>query len=281
MNNLIINLALTGMVPRKEDTPFVPVSIEEIVETTIACSKIGASMIHIHGRDSEGNPTYKKEIYGEIISKIRRINPELILVASTSGRNFSEFYKRSEVLNLEGIEKPDMATLTLSSLNFQQGPSINSPETIMNLAKTMKEKGIKPELEVFDIGMVNYCKYLIKKGLIDPPYYFNIILGNIASAQSSLLHGGLIISELPENSYYSIGGIGNSQKIMNALGIIAAHGVRVGIEDNIWYHREKNILASNEDLVKRVVHIARAYERDIASPKEVRELLVLNQPIKL
>ena len=172
-------------------------------------------------------PAYEKEIYAEIISGIRKENKDIILCVSTTGRDFVEFDKRSDCLDLDGDVKPDFASLTLSSLNFNKQASINSPQMIQDLARKMMDKGIKPELEAFDLGMINYAKYLIKKGLIKPPYYFNLILGNIACAQANLLSLGLMIRELPEGSIWSAGGIGESQLKMNAMAIIEGGGVRV------------------------------------------------------
>ena len=256
-------------------TPHVPESPAEIITDVLKCVPLGVSMAHLHARDAEGVPTYKKEIYNEIITGIKEKNKDLIIVVSTSGRTYSEFSQRSEVLSLEGAVKPDMASLTLSSLNFNKIASVNSPDMIVKLAEKMREKGIKPELEIFDLGMVNFAHYLIKKGLLQPPYYFNIILGNIAAAQAKLLHLGLIISELPENSIWSVAGIGDSQCRMNAIGIVDGGGVRVGLEDNIWFDEGRTILATNYSLVERLVKIAMVVGRPIATPQEVRELLKL------
>lgn len=263
------------MIPTKSMTPYVPISVDEIVEDVLNCVQKGVSIVHLHARDRNEAPTYKKEVYAQIISKLRKMNRELIICVSTSGRNFSEFDKRSDVLHLTGDCKPDMASLTLGSFNFVRGVSCNSPETIINLAKMMKEKNIKPEMEIFDLGMVNYAKYLIGKNLIDPPYYFNIILGNVSGAQPALLHAGLIISELPTNSYYTLTAIGNSQAQMNAIGVIIAHGVRVGLEDNIWYDAKRNRLATNLAMVERIVQLANILERPIACAQEVRSLLAI------
>jgi len=275
MKKLIINLVPTGIVPTKEMTPHVPLSPEEIVSDVLKCSGLGISMVHLHARDADGKPTYEKEIYAEIIEGIRAVKPELIIVASTSGRNFNEFEKRADVLNLEGVLKPDMASLTLGSVNFSRALSINSPDTIIRLLDRMNQQGVKPEFEVFDIGMVNYAHYLIKKDLITPPYYFNIILGNIAGAQGKLLHLGLIISELPDESYWSVAGIGNCSRSISATGIIFGNGVRIGIEDTIWYDDIGTVLATNYLLVERIVSIAEILERQIASPFDVRQMLQL------
>jgi len=278
MKKLIINLAPTGMIPTKKMTPHVPESPAEIIADVLQCAPLGVSMAHLHARDTDGVPTYKKEIYNEIIAGIKEKNKELIIVVSTSGRTFGEFWQRSDALELDGGVKPDMASLTLSSLNFLKTASTNSPDMIIKLAEKMREKGIKPELEVFDFGMMNFAHYLIKKEIVEPPYYFNILLGNIATAQAKLLHLGLIISELPENSVWAIAGIGECQCRMNALSIVEGGGVRVGLEDNIWYDEERTRLATNYDLVQRLAKVAAAVERPIATPVEVRELLKLRPP---
>jgi len=265
------------MIPTKEMNPYVPVTPEQIIGDVNDCSKIGVSMVHLHARDNHGKPAYKKDIYARIISGIKAHDEKMVVVVSTSGRNFQEFEKRAEVLDLQGDVKPDMASITLSSVNFNKIASINSPDTIIRLVEKIREKEIKPELEIFDLGMINYAHYLIKKGLIEPPYYFNIILGNIAAAQAKLLHLGLIVSELPENSYWSVGGVGDRQNAMNAIGAVEADGVRTGLEDNIWYDEQRTIPATNEALVQRVASFAKTLGRKIATPSDVRRMLGLKK----
>ncbi|WP_420322716.1 3-keto-5-aminohexanoate cleavage protein [Flagellimonas sp.] len=269
--NLIINFTPTGMIPTKDMTPHVPISVSEIVENVLEVSEIGITMVHLHARDEvDGSPTYKKELYGQIIEGIRKYQPELVICVSLSGRNFSKLEQRADPLFLEGSLKPDMGSLTLSSLNFNTTASVNSPEMIQDLASIMLEKGIVPELEVFDIGMINYAKYLQRKELLQPPFYFNLLLGNIACAQANLLNTGVMLNDLPENSYWSLAGIGNEQLKMNSIAIAMGGGVRIGIEDNIWYDRNRTKLATNADLIKRVHTIADANERGIMSPAEFR-----------
>jgi len=277
MEKLIINFTPTGMIPTKDITPHVPVTPDEIARDVLNAVELGASMIHIHARDEKGVPTYKREVYEEIISRIRRKNRDIILGVSTSGRSFNELDKRADVLSIEEPYKPDMASLTLSSLNFNDTASINSPETIKRLAEIMLKKGIKPELEAFDIGMINYSKYLIKKNLLKPPYYFNLLLGNIACAQANLLNVGVMLNELPANSIWSLAGIGSYQARMNSLAIIWGGGVRIGLEDNIWYNPDRTKLATNRELIQRIVNTAKAVGREIASPKEVRKMLGLER----
>jgi 3-keto-5-aminohexanoate cleavage enzyme len=273
---LIINLAPTGMIPTKEMTPHVPVTAEEIIEDVHQAVEVGITVVHLHARDEwTGEPTYKADVYDKIIAGIRSFDPELIICVSISGRNFSEFAKRADVLKLEGNVKPDMGSLTLSSVNFNRQASVNAPDMIQALAREMKRRGILAELEVFDSGMINYAKYLEGKRLLEPPHYFNLILGNIACAQADLLHAGVMIRDLPPNSLWTLGGVGDYQLMMNSIAIAAGGGVRVGLEDDIWYDPSRTRLARNVDLVRRIHRLAEANERQIMTPKELRKLLNL------
>lgn len=277
-NDFILNFTPTGMIPTKKMTPHVPISVSEIVEDVHQASEIGITMVHLHARDkSTGVPTYKKEIYAEIVSGIRKYAPELVICLSLSGRDFSEIELRSDPLLLEGDLKPDMGSLTLSSLNFNRTASVNSPETIMALATIMKEKGIVPELEAFDVGMINYVRYLEKKNVLEPPYYFNLLFGNIACSQANLLHAGVMINDLPQDSLWSLAGIGNDQLKMNSLSLAFGGGVRVGIEDNIWFDTERTVLAKNSELLSRVHVIAEANGRKVMSPKDFRSIMKLEK----
>ncbi|MDX1365855.1 MAG: 3-keto-5-aminohexanoate cleavage protein, partial [Arenibacter latericius] len=266
----------TGMIPTKSMTQYVPVRVSEIVEEVLRANELGITMVHLHARDDiTEEPTYKKEVYGEIIEGIRKYAPYLVVCVSLSGRNISELELRADPLSLEGFLKPDYGSLTLSSLNFNATASINSPETVQGLAAIMKEKGIVPELEVFDIGMINYAKYLERKGLIEAPYYFNLLLGNIACAQADLLHIGVMIKDLPKDSLFSLAGIGNNQLKMNSLGVAIGAGVRVGLEDNIWFDSARTTLATNMGLLKRIHTIAQAHEREVMTPQEFRSKMQL------
>src|SRR3989344_891844 len=276
---LIINFTPNGMIPTKEMTPFVPISPEEIANDVLKAAELGASSAHLHAREPDGTPSTKKEIFAEIIRRIRAKNKEIIIGVTTSGRNVNTFEARSEVLDLDGDVKPDMGSLTLSSLNFNKSASVNSPEVIQKLATKMLERGIKPELEAFDMGMINYAKYLIAKGIIKPPFYFNLLFGNIACAQADLINAGLMLRELPENSTWAFAGIGDYQLKMNTLGVIWEGNVRVGLEDNIYFDNPKRTqLATNIQLVERIAKLAKAYGREIATPREVREILGLRAP---
>ena len=274
--NLIINFTPTGMIPTKEMTQHVPVSAQEIIKDVREAVDIGITMVHLHARDEKtGMPSHRAEIYKEIITGIREFASELVICVSLSGRMVNEFEKRAVCLTLEGDAKPDMGSLTLSSVNFNRQASVNSPDMIQALAKEMKERGIVPELEAFDVGMINYAKYLERKGLLEPPHYFNLILGNIACAQADLLHAGIMIQDLPPNSLWSLGGVGDSQLMVNSIAIAIGGGVRVGLEDNIWYDPSRTKLASNSELIRRIHKLAEANQREVMTPTELRKLLNL------
>jgi uncharacterized protein (DUF849 family) len=261
------------MVPTKESSPHLPVTPEEIAADVQACRRHGITSVHLHARDRQGAPSASKEIYARIVAGIRERDPELVICVSCSGRNAPEFAQRSAVLELDGDLKPDMASLTLGSLNFTRSASVNSPDMIRDLAAKMRDRGIKPELEVFDVGMVNYAGYLIDKGLLTPPHYFNILLGNIASAQASLLHLATIVAALPPRSIWCLAGFGADQLTMNAVAIAMGAGVRVGLEDNLWLDRGRTRPADNPSLVKRLVELAAIHERRTMTPIELRRAL--------
>ena len=276
MHKLIVNFTPTGMIPTRKMTPYVPLSVKEIVQDVYAAWVEGITMLHLHAREpSTGEPTYKKQIYAEIIEGVRAYAPELIICVSLSGRNTSDFEKRAEPLELDGHLKPDMGSLTLSSVNFNKKASINEPETVQALAKIMMERGIRPELEVFDVGMINYAKYLQKKRLIAEPFYFNLIMGNIACAQPNLLHLGVMINDLPPGSLWSVGAVGDFQLMMNSVAIAIGGGVRVGLEDNIWFDPERKKLANNIELIRRIHVLRQANGRELMTSAQLREILEL------
>jgi len=273
MQDLIINFTPTGMVPTKDMTKHVPISAAEIIEDVHEAYEIGITMVHLHARDENGVPTYKSAIYRDILEGIKKYAPDLVTCCSLSGRNFGAFEQRSEVLEL----LPDLGSLTLSSLNFPRAASINAPNMIQQLAAKMQELGIKPELEVFDLGMINYAKYLQKKELLNGPHYINIILGNIAGMQTNITTIGAALSQLPENSYWSLGGIGNQQLKANSIAIALGGGVRVGVEDNIYFDKKNTKLATNADLIKRIHELAAVHERAVMKPADLGNKGFYNQ----
>jgi 3-keto-5-aminohexanoate cleavage enzyme len=248
------------MVPTKDMNANVPISVNEIVDDTLAACEEGITLVHLHARDETGNATYKKEIYKDIIEQIKVYAPELVICLSLSGRNFNVFEKRSEAIEL----MPDMASLTLSSLNFAKQASVNDPDMITALLNKMQQFGVHPELEIFDLGMINYADYLIEKNLITSPLYYNIIFGNVAGMQANATSIAAVLSMLPRGAYWALGGIGQQQMIANTMAIALGGGVRIGLEDNLYFDHKKT-LATNIQLIKRVKEIASIHERNIMS----------------
>lgn len=274
---LILNLACTGVIPTRAMSPHVPLSHTEIIDDVACCLELGVQMVHLHARDAEGVQTGDPEAYGRLIASIRALpgGREAILCVTTSGRKDASFASRARVLDLDGDAKPDMASLTLSSLNFVQSASINTPDTIRQLAACMQARGILPELEVFDLGMANFGRVLSREGLIPHTPYVNLLLGNIAGAQADPLSLGALLANLPDGSLVSLAGIGRNQLAANALGLLLTDGVRIGLEDNLWMDSGRSEAASNLGLIKRILRLAVELERPLESPARLRQRLGL------
>lgn len=272
---LIINVAPTGMVPTKDMTAHVPISTDEILEDVARCRDLGASIIHVHARDEQGLPTHRKEYFAPIIEGIRKLDAKLIVCATCSGRFVNELDARADVLGLTGDAKPDMASLTLGSNNFVTQASVNSPAMIKGLAAEMKSNEIMPELEVFEPGMVGFGRYLVEKGLIGEPCYVNILLGNLGTSPLSPASLAAFLALIPESWTWAGGGLGRYQLDANHMAMAAGGHVRVGLEDNVWWDRGRTTLATNEQLVRRIVAMAELMERPIAPAAEVRRTLAL------
>ena len=261
----IINFTPTGTQPTRENS-FAPLLPNEIVESVHEADELGISVVHLHARDEQTlQNTYKKEVYHKIIEGIKRHCPELLICVSLTGRNFPEIEKRTEVLQLY----PDMGSLTMSSLNFPSGASINQPETIIRLIEEMDKFGVLPEIECFDSGMLNYTNYLISKNKLKPPFHINIILGNIYNGQCDLGTLASIKSNLPENSNVCLGGIGSQQLKSITYGLLDFDGIRIGLEDNLYFKDKEK--TTNIELLKRAHRIMDELDMVHYTSNELRE----------
>jgi uncharacterized protein (DUF849 family) len=245
----IINFTPTGTQTTR-DNSLAPLIPNEIIEVVHEANETGISIVHLHARDEVTlENTYKKEVYQKIIEGVKKHCPELLICVSLTGRNFPELEKRAEVLQLY----PDMGSLTMSSLNFPSGASVNQPEMILLLINEMDKYGVQPEIECFDSGMLNYTNYLISKNVLKAPYHINVILGNIYNGQCDLGTLSTIKTNLPTNSYACLGGIGSQQLKAATYGLLDFDGIRIGLEDNLYYKdREKT---TNIELLKRAHRI--------------------------
>ena len=261
----IINFTPTGTQTTRENS-FAPLSLNEIIESVHEADEIGVSIVHLHARDEITlENTYRKEVYQKIIEGVKKHCPELLICVSLTGRNFPELEKRSEVLQL----LPDMGSLTMSSLNFPSGTSVNQPSMILSLIDEMNKYGVQPEIECFDTGMLNYTNYLISKGKLTPPYHINFILGNMYNGQSDLSNLASIKANLPKDSYTCLGGIGNQQLKSNIQGLLEFDGVRIGLEDNLYFTDKQK--TTNIELLKRLNRIMIELDMTHYTSKELKE----------
>ena len=264
---VIITAALSGSLPTKAQTPYVPITPDEIAQDAKACYEAGAAVVHIHARDAQENSTHDFAIFEEINTKIKQICPEVIVQISTGGRAGLGYDSRSKGLALN----PETASLTTGSVNFPTAVYENSPELVYKLAKDMHERNILPELEIFDTSMIAPAWELQAKGLLKAPLYFNFVMGmkNIQPANIGQLN--LLLGMLPADCNWNISGVGRTQLWTTYMGIAMGGNVRVGLEDNLYLSKGK--LGTNAEFVARAAMLANEFGRGVASPEEAREIL--------
>lgn len=272
---LIINVALTGMVARRVDSPHLPMTSEQIVEDGAACVALGASILHLHARRPDESPAWEKEAFRDMLVGLRERCPATVLCVTTSGREVSELAKRGDVLDLDGDARPDMASLTLGSMNFRTQASINAPEAILALANEMQARGIRPELEIFDSGMAYLAHELLHRRVIEEPLYTNLILGGPNTAPATADALTQLVAALPIGTTWAAGGLGVFQLAMNGLGLLVGGHVRTGLEDNLWMDARRKNAATNMELVERIIQLARIIDRPVATASETRARLGL------
>jgi len=280
MGKFIINFTPTGLIPTKQMTPHVPVAEDEIVREVLNARKFGISIVYIYARDTEGKPTWEKEIYQEIIDKIRAVdgynNDALILCVPACDPSGTDIEERNMCFNLEGTSKPDMGILSLGLQNSNEPTQTLNAENIQKLAQRMKDSGIKPSLEISEPATINIAKNLQEKGIIEPPFYFDTYFKkNFGNTQSEVAEATSLASQLPANSYWSVGGNGTSQLTLNTMAILQGGGIRIGLGDNIYFDEDQQHLASNKDLLDRINEIALLLDIAPYTPAEVREILNL------
>ena len=267
MEKLIITAALTGNVPTKEKNPHLPVTPGEIAADARRCFDAGATVFHLHARDAEGKPTLSKEVYADIARCVREAVPEAVIQLSTGARAGRDWEDRAAPVRL----LPDMASFTTGSNNMPDRVYENAPQFIEFLANVFRETGVKPEIEVFEAGMISNALHLRKKGLLSDPLHFNFVMGVPGSQPGQVRHLVFLADSTPAGSTWTVSGIGRSQLPMAATGIVMGGHVRVGLEDSMLL--PDGSLAANPRLVEKVVAIATEIGRDIADASETRRIL--------
>lgn len=271
MNKLIITAAICGAEVTKEHNPNVPYTVEEIVKEAKSAYKAGASIIHLHVRNDDGTPTQDINRVKECMDAIKKEIPDVIVQPSTGGAVGMSNEERIQPVNL----RPEMATLDCGTCNFGGDDIfVNTENTIKEFGSKMIDLNVKPELEVFDKGMIDMALRLNKKGYIKENMHFNFVMGVNGGISATYRDLIFMKESIPSNATFTVSGIGKAQFEMAALSILLGGHVRVGFEDNIYI--KKGVLAkSNGELVEKVARIANELGREIATPNEAREILGL------
>lgn len=269
MNKLIITCAISGAEVKKEQNPYVPYTVSEMVEEAYQAYMAGASIIHLHVRHDDGTPTQSKLRYERVMKAILKRCPDVIIQPSTGG---AVGMSRDERLK-PTLLNPEMCTLDCGTLNFGGDDIfVNTENDIKYFASRIYERGIFPELECFEKGHIDMVLRLHKKGLIKDPMHFSFVLGVNGGMTGEERDFHFMRESIPEGSSFSVAGIGRYEFSLAELSIKHGGHVRVGLEDNLFI--EKGVLAKgNKELVEKVVSIAKSYGREIATPDEARKIL--------
>ncbi len=270
MEKLIITVALTGNVPTREQTPHVPVTSEEIAADVNRCVAAGASVFHVHARDHLGKPTLDLRVFKDTVRRIKARTPDVIIQLSTGARAGKDWEARANPVRL----LPEMASFTTGSNNLPGVVYENAPDFITFLAGVFRDTGVKPEIEVFETGMISNALHLVKKGFLALPLHFDFVLGAPGSMPGTVRNLVFLADSLPPDSTWTVAGIGQAELPLATAAIAMGGHVRVGIEDNLQL--PDGTLATNAQLVEKVAAIARLMGREIASPEDARRILALN-----
>jgi len=274
---LIITCAITGAETTKERQPHLPITPQEQAAAAEEAVKAGASIIHLHVREDDGKPTQRVERFEESIRAIRKRVPEVIIQISTGGAIGESVENRSKPLSL----KPEMASLNLGTMNFGDDIFYNHPRDIVGLASRMHQMHVMPELEIYETGMLESSFRLAKQGILREPLHFQFVLGVPGGMSGdprnlvhlvSLLHSPLHSTLSSTDFHWGVAGIGRYQLPLAIQAMVMGGHVRVGFEDNIFYHKGE-IAKSNAQLVERISRIAGELGREVATPAQARKML--------
>lgn len=276
---VIISLAPTGAGTQRTQTPYVPITPDEVAAEAVICARAGASILHIHVRDDQDLGTMEKERFIATTNAVRtalaKENLDMCINLTTAGARFDAGFTDEDRFASLPVLLPEICSFDCGSMNWGNNRvMINSPQFLEKLAKVALEYNIKPEVEIFDCGMVSNAIYYIKQGLLKTPVHFQFIMGASGGIDGNVRNLELLVSMLPEGSTWSVSGIGKAHMpMMLAALAMGADGIRVGLEDNIMY--SKGVLATNLQLVERAADLCCLAGRGVATAAEAREILGL------
>ena len=268
----ILTVAITGSVPTKKDSPAVPITVPEQIESTHAAYEAGAALVHVHVRNDDGTTTSDPEKFGRFLAGIRKHCPDMIVQFSTGGRS-GMGKERGGMLHL----RPEMASLTTGSVNFAKIIYENHPTLINDLATGMLANDIKPEVEIFDLAMLYNAAKLVADGLLKAPVHVQFVLGipGALPADREVLDFEIAqLERMLPGATWTAAGIGRHQLTVNEWALELGGHCRTGLEDNLRFDRER-LASSNAELVKRVAELTVKFGRSVATPAEARRILGL------
>ncbi len=270
MEPLIITAAITGAETTKQMNPNLPTTPAEQAAAAAECVKAGASVIHLHVRDDAGKPTQALDRFRASIEAIRAAcDPKTIIQLSTGGAVGEAMEKRiAPIVQL----KPEMASLNIASMNFGDDIFLNHPADVRKLAKHMQELKVIPEIEVYDLGHVGIAKRLLKEGLLSHPVHYQFVLGVPGGLSGEARHLSSMADAIDREDTWGVAGVGRYQLPCAAMAVVMGGFVRVGFEDNVFYHKGE-LAESNAQLVARVARIAAECGRPVATPEQARRIL--------
>jgi 3-keto-5-aminohexanoate cleavage enzyme len=267
---VIITVAPTGPLTTRENHPRLPVTPREIGEAVAEAAEAGAAVAHVHARGADERPTADPKIYAQIVEEIRS-RCDIVVQASTGVGLDVSCEDRLEII-ASGDVDVTMATLNPASMTFGTGTFSNPPWFVDRLAEVMHERGIRPELEVYDFGHVPLCLDLVKRGLIPEPLQFSFVMGVRGGVPGDPALLPALASMLPEGSIWQAIGIGRTQLPLSLAALAIGANLRVGFEDNVYFARGQ-LAESNAQFVRRAVELVQTAGREVATPAYVRERL--------
>jgi 3-keto-5-aminohexanoate cleavage enzyme len=268
---LIVSVATTGSWPTKAQNPNLPTTPGEIAGEAIGCGEAGAAIVHIHVRDDDEKVTCDPARYARVRELVEAAGSDVIVNMSTGGgAGTTSDDERMAPVALS----PEIASFDCGSLNFGERVFVNSPGFLRELAMRMKHYGVKPEIECFEPGHVWNALRLIDEGLLEPPFWFQFVLGVRGGSPPEVKQLQHLVDMLPPGAHWSVCGIGRHQLPLGMAAMAMGGHVRTGLEDNLWY-RKGELAVNNRQLVTRVARIAAELGRPLATPAQVRALLGL------
>ncbi len=271
MEPVVITAAIVGAEVTLEQLPHLPVTTEQIARAAAEAAAAGATVIHLHVRDVAGAPTQDAGRFREAILAIRESCEVIVQVSTGGAMGMTPEERLQPVTHLDGAARPDMASLTTGSCNFGDEVFLNPGHDVEMFARAMRDRGIRPEVEVFEAGMIAAAQRLASADILEEPLHFNLVMGVPGAIPATIPHAVHLVESLPTGATWTVSGIGRGQTAMAAFGLLAGGHVRTGLEDNIYYRRGQ-LAESNAQLVERVARLAAEFDRPVATIAEARRI---------